>query len=102
VEIVRSVVFFGVSTFIELYWIRHLGASRGLAGTALACFLVGGVAGTLLGGRMADRIGLVRALQLGTVAMVPALVLLRLARTRASRWRPPGRRAWRPISRSRS
>jgi FSR family fosmidomycin resistance protein-like MFS transporter len=39
---------------------------------------VGGVAGTLLGGRIADRIGLVRALQLGTVAMVPALVALRL------------------------
>ena len=69
VEIVRSVVFFGVNTFIELYWIHHLGASRGLAGAALACFLVGGVAGTLLGGRMADRIGLVRALRLGTVAM---------------------------------
>ena len=54
------------------------GPGRGLAGAALACFLAGGVAGTLLGGRMADRIGLVRALQLGTVAMVPALVLLRL------------------------
>jgi MFS transporter, FSR family, fosmidomycin resistance protein len=40
--------------------------------------LVVGVAGTLLGGRMADRIGLVRALQLGTVTMVPALVALRL------------------------
>jgi MFS transporter, FSR family, fosmidomycin resistance protein len=78
VEIVRSVVFFGINTFIELYWIHHLGASRGLAGAALACFLVGGVAGTLLGGRIADRIGLVRALQLGTVAMVPALVALRL------------------------
>ena len=78
VEIVRSVVFFGVNTFIELYWIHHLGASRGLAGAALACFLVGGVAGTLLGGRIADRIGLVHALQVGTVAMVPALVALRL------------------------
>src|SRR3984957_19317334 len=76
--VVRSVVFFGVNTFIELYWTRHLAASRGLAGAALACFLVGGVAGTLLGGRMADRIGLVRALQLGTVTMVPALVALRL------------------------
>ena len=32
VEIVRSVVFFGVNTLIELYWIHHLGASRGLAG----------------------------------------------------------------------
>jgi FSR family fosmidomycin resistance protein-like MFS transporter len=78
VEIVRSVVFFGVNTFIELYWIHHLGASRGVAGAALASFLVGGVAGTLLGGRIADRLGLVRALQIGTVAMVPALVALRL------------------------
>ncbi|HEY1002603.1 MAG TPA: MFS transporter [Streptosporangiaceae bacterium] len=34
VEIVRSVVFFGVNTFIELYWIHHLGASRGAAGLA--------------------------------------------------------------------
>src|SRR5206468_2499830 len=78
VEIVRSVVFFGVNTFIELYWIHHLGASRGVAGAALACFLVGGVAGTLLGGRIADRLGLVRALQIGTVTMVPALVALRV------------------------
>jgi FSR family fosmidomycin resistance protein-like MFS transporter len=78
VEVVRSVVFFGVNTFIELYWIHHLGASRGVAGAALACFLVGGVAGTLLGGRLADRLGLVRALQIGTVAMIPALVALRL------------------------
>jgi MFS transporter, FSR family, fosmidomycin resistance protein len=78
VEVVRSVVFFGVNTFIELYWIHHLGASRGVAGAALACFLVGGVAGTLLGGRIADRLGLVRALQIGTVAMIPALVALRL------------------------
>jgi len=37
------------------------------------------VAGTLLGGRIADRLGLVRALQIGTAAMVPALVSLRAA-----------------------
>src|SRR6185312_15860072 len=42
VEVVRSIVFFGVNTFIELYWLRSLHASRALAGTALACFLVGG------------------------------------------------------------
>jgi FSR family fosmidomycin resistance protein-like MFS transporter len=78
VEIVRSIVFFGVNTFIELYWIHHFRASRALAGAALACFLVGGLAGTLLGGRVADRIGLVRTLQIGTVVMIPALVALRL------------------------
>jgi FSR family fosmidomycin resistance protein-like MFS transporter len=78
IEIVRSVAFFGINTFIELYWLRHLHASRLLAGTALACFLVGGVGGTLLGGRIADRIGLVRTVQTGGALTLPALVALRL------------------------
>src|SRR5262249_7734433 len=78
VEVVRSVMFFGVNTFIELYWIRHLHADRGVAGAALACFLVGGVGGTLLGGRIADRFGLVRTVQVGTMVGVPVLAVLRL------------------------
>ncbi|QMU80424.1 MFS transporter [Streptacidiphilus sp. PB12-B1b] len=77
IEVVRSTVFFGVNTFIELYWIRHLHASRAVAGTALACFLGGGVLGTLLGGRIADRIGMVRTVQLGAVLAVPMLAGLR-------------------------
>jgi hypothetical protein len=60
------------------------------------------VAGTLLGGRIADRIGLVRALQLGTVAMVPALVALRLCPNAGIALEAPRRPAWRPTSRSRS
>lgn len=78
VEVVRSIAFFGVNTFIELYWLRTLHSSRALAGTALACFLVGGVLGTLAGGRIADRIGAVRAVRLGSALAVPALVALRL------------------------
>lgn len=78
IEVVRSVAFFGVITFIELFWIRHLHAGRLVAGTALAVFLVGGVAGTLLGGRIADRIGLVRTVQLGALLAVPMLVGLRV------------------------
>lgn len=73
IEVVRSAAFFGVNTFIELYWLRHLHSSRGLAGAALAVFLVGGVAGTLLGGRIADRVGTVRTVQWGALAGVPAL-----------------------------
>ena len=64
-------------TFVELYWIRQLHASRLLAGTALAVFLGGGVLGTLLGGRIADRIGMVRTVQLGTALAVPMLAGLR-------------------------
>ncbi|MCX4749122.1 MFS transporter [Kitasatospora sp. NBC_01287] len=78
VSVVRSVVFSGLSTFVELYWLRHLHASQLVGGTALACFLGGGVAGTLGGGRLADRFGLVRTVQLGTALTVPALLALRL------------------------
>ncbi|MCU7826121.1 MFS transporter [Kitasatospora sp. DSM 101779] len=79
VEVARSVVFFGVSTFLELHWLRDLHASHALAGTALAGFLGGGVAGTLLGGRLADRIGAVAAVRLGTALTLPALAGLCLA-----------------------
>jgi len=85
VEIIRSVAFFGVSTFIELYWLRHLNASHLLAGAALTCFLLGGVAGTLGGGRLADRIGMVRTAQWGTALTAPALVLLRVT---PGQWAP--------------
>ncbi|GAA1952362.1 MFS transporter [Catenulispora subtropica] len=78
IEVVRSAAFFGINTFIELYWLKYLHASRTLAGTALACFLIGGVAGTLLGGRVADRIGMVRTVQLGGALTVPMLVALRV------------------------
>jgi MFS transporter, FSR family, fosmidomycin resistance protein len=77
VEITRSVNFFGISTFIELYWITHLHASRLAAGAALTCFLLGGVAGTLLGGRIADRIGLTRTVLAGNAVAIPALIALR-------------------------
>jgi FSR family fosmidomycin resistance protein-like MFS transporter len=74
VEVVRSTVSFGVNTFVALYWIRHLGASAGLGGIALSLELGGGVAGTIIGGRIGDRVGLVRTVQLGNALLVPALI----------------------------
>jgi FSR family fosmidomycin resistance protein-like MFS transporter len=72
-EVVRSTISFGLNTFISLYWIRQLGASSALGGLALTLELAGGVAGTLLGGRIADRFGLVRTVQAGNAALLPAL-----------------------------
>jgi MFS transporter, FSR family, fosmidomycin resistance protein len=79
IEVVRSMTFFGVNTFIELYWIRYLHLSRTAAGAALACFLAGGIAGTLIGGRIADRYGMVRTTQFGALVAVPTLIALRLS-----------------------
>lgn len=76
VEVIRSTISFGVNTFVSLYWIRHLGGSSALGGTALTLELAGGVLGTLAGGRIADRLGLVRTVQLGNGLLLPALVAL--------------------------
>ncbi|HEX3731576.1 MAG TPA: MFS transporter [Mycobacteriales bacterium] len=76
VEIIRSTISFGVNTFVSLYWIRHLDASSALGGAALTLELAGGVLGTLAGGRIADRIGMVRTVQLGNVLLLPALIAM--------------------------
>jgi MFS transporter, FSR family, fosmidomycin resistance protein len=78
VEIVRSAVSFGVNTFVALYWIDTLGASSTLGGAALALQLGGGVLGTLAGGRIADRIGLVRTVRLGNLLLGPAIAVMLL------------------------
>ncbi|MFI1913519.1 MFS transporter [Nocardia sp. NPDC020380] len=79
VEVARSTIFFGMNTFIALFWIKHLGASPAMGGAALTAFLVGGVLGTLSGGRLADRFGMVRTIQIGSAALIPALIAVRLA-----------------------
>ncbi|MFC9437336.1 MFS transporter [Nocardia sp. NPDC057030] len=78
IAVVRAIISFGLSTFIALYWINSLGGSRALGGAALTAFMAGGVAGTLLGGRLADRIGMLRTIHIGSAAAIPALAALRI------------------------
>jgi FSR family fosmidomycin resistance protein-like MFS transporter len=72
VEVSRSCISFGTNTFVALYWIRELGAGSALGGTALSLALAGGILGTLAGGRIGDRLGLTRTVQLGNILMIPA------------------------------
>lgn len=78
VTALRSFVFFGLLTFVPLYFVAELGASKAAANSALTVLLVGGAVGTLIGGRMADRIGR-RAVLLGSMAVLPPMVLAFLA-----------------------
>jgi len=70
----RTFVYFGLVTFVPLYFVDELGASPALANTALALMLFGGAAGTLVGGRLADRVG-TRPVLIGSMALVGPLVL---------------------------
>jgi FSR family fosmidomycin resistance protein-like MFS transporter len=71
----RSVIFYGLNTFLPLYWIAVWHQSRQAGGRALTLLLVSGATGTLAGGRLSDRFGR-RTVILGALAMVPFLLLL--------------------------
>ena len=83
VVVVRSILFFGLTTFLALYFIDELGASTGQAGAALTLFLVAGAAGTLLGGWLADRAGRLLSIRIGFALAAPALTGLVLAPSRS-------------------
>jgi MFS transporter, FSR family, fosmidomycin resistance protein len=70
----RSFVYFGFVTFIPLYFNRVLHTGKGTAGAALTVMLVGGAAGTLVGGRLADRFGR-RTVLIGSMIVLPPLIV---------------------------
>jgi len=79
----RSMVFYGLNTFLPLYWIAVLHRSQAEGGIALSVLLLVGLAGTLLGGRLADRFGrrLVVVTALGI--LTPSLLLFVLLSPRS-------------------
>ncbi len=72
----RSVVYFGLQAFVPLLLIARLGVSTATASAALTVLLVAGAIGTLVGGRVAERIGN-RAVLVGCMAaLTPPILLL--------------------------
>ena len=71
--VARTVAFFALQAFVPLYAIEHFQLSAAEGGALLAAMLVAGAAGTLIGGRLADRVG-----RRGVMvwAMVPLALLL--------------------------
>lgn len=71
----RSVIFYGLNTFLPLYWINMFQQSKAVGGTALTILFIVGAIGTLFGGRLADRFGYIRVIQIGFAALIPLLLL---------------------------
>ncbi|HEX4281724.1 MAG TPA: MFS transporter, partial [Solirubrobacteraceae bacterium] len=71
---VRSFVYFGMVTFIPLYYDHVLHTSKALGSVALSAMLLGGAVGTLAGGPLADRFGR-RNVLIGSMLVIPPLVV---------------------------
>jgi FSR family fosmidomycin resistance protein-like MFS transporter len=76
VLLARSILFYGLNTFIPLYWIGVFGQPPGAAGAALATLLIVGAVGTLVGGRLADRFPRQTVVTVAVTLTVPLLLLL--------------------------
>jgi MFS transporter, FSR family, fosmidomycin resistance protein len=70
----RSFVYFGMVTFIPLYYVNVLHASKAFGNAALTAMLLGGAAGTLAGGPLADRFGR-RTVLIGSMLATPPLIV---------------------------
>ncbi|MEA2330052.1 MAG: transporter, family, fosmidomycin resistance protein [Thermoleophilaceae bacterium] len=71
----RSCVHFGLLAFVPGWFVVSLGTSEAGANAALTTMLAAGAAGTLLGGRLADRVGR-RTVLLGCLAVTTPLIAL--------------------------
>ena len=76
---VRSWIYFGLQSFAPIWFIRSYGAGEATANTALAAMLVAGAIGTLVGGRLVDRIGRRKVLVGSIMAQIPLLIAFMLA-----------------------
>jgi FSR family fosmidomycin resistance protein-like MFS transporter len=72
--ICRSIVFYGLNTFLPLYWIAVLHQSKSAGALALTIVLASGAIGTLISGHLADRYGR-RVVVLAGFALLTPLLL---------------------------
>jgi MFS transporter, FSR family, fosmidomycin resistance protein len=75
IAVLRSGVYFGLQAFLAVYFVVHLGTSEAFGNAALTVMLVAGAAGTVAGGRLADRVDR-RAVVGGFMLAIPPLLAL--------------------------
>ena len=72
----RSIMFYGLNTFIPIYWINGLNQSKAAGAMALTIFAGSGIIGNLLGGGFADRIGQKKVMLIGYFGLTLFLPIL--------------------------
>ena len=71
----RSTVFFGLNTFLTLYYINILKQSEVQGSIALSILIVVGAVGTLFAGKLSSKIGNKKLIIIGYSCLLPLLIL---------------------------
>jgi MFS transporter, FSR family, fosmidomycin resistance protein len=77
----RTGLQFGLQAYVPLYIWQVLGTSEGIGNASASVLMVAGAFGTLIGGRMADRIGFRPVVVWSLAAVVPLVLILTTAPT---------------------
>ncbi|MDR0518602.1 MAG: MFS transporter, partial [Clostridiales Family XIII bacterium] len=77
----RSIVGTCLNTFIPLFWVYVLVQSAASGNVQLTIYSATGAVATLVGGRLADRIGFKRVVMICSIAAVPLLFALAMTRS---------------------
>ena len=78
VVIGRSIIFYGVNTFLVLYLMQHFTFSEGSSNIMLSLYYGIGAISTLLGGKLGDKYGYRRMAQIAFSLFFPAILLFSL------------------------
>lgn len=73
---IRSTIGIGMSTFLPLFWLNVLMQSESRSGTITTILAFSGALATLIGGRLADKIGFNKTIRIGLTLYVPCLFVL--------------------------
>lgn len=71
----RSIIFFGLNTFLVIYWMNVLKQSKVQGSIALSILILVGAVGTLFAGRLADKFGNKKVILFGYSALFPLLLI---------------------------
>ncbi len=71
----RSIMFFGLNTFLPLYFINVFNKTKAFGSTALTILLLVGAVASLVAGRLADKYGYRSIIRTGFAALIPSMII---------------------------
>ena len=81
VTVMRSAIMSCMNTFIPMFWLMVLMQTEEISGLITTVIALSGAFATLVGGRIADRLGYNKMIRIGLIALVPCMFILAYTRS---------------------